>query len=986
MPVCSACAGENPEGSRFCNLCGESLVAPSPVHEIRKTVSVLFCDVVGSTALGEATDPESLRITLAAYFGRMRGIVEKHGGTLEKFIGDAVMAVFGVPMLHEDDALRACRAAIEMQEAAPGLGMQLRIGVNTGEVVAGTSERLVTGDAVNLAARLEQAAGPGEILIGDQTFGLVRAFVQIEPAGELRVKGKAAPVVAYRLLGKAAEPERSFSTPMVGRDRELRALRESLSRAVHDRSCQLFTVLGAAGVGKSRLAAELLVGAGARVVRGRCLPYGEDITYWPVVEIVQQLGSLPEGDAAWPLRSMLRETDQPASAMEIAWGFRKLVEQEAQQRPLVVVLDDLHWASEALLDLIEHVADLSRDAPLLLLCMARPDFLERRPSWGGGKWNATALLLEPLDGPETVELLAQLGGVRDSLVPRIVEAAEGNPLFVEEMVALLRESPEGQVQVPGTIQALVAARLDQLDPVERSVLERGAIEGRVFHRGALLELSEGGGEVDGTLTSLVRKDLVRSAQPQIANEDAYRFRHLLIRDAAYDALPKAVRADLHQRFAEWLSTHGRDLIEIEEIVGYHLERAVQLLTELGRPDPGLAEVAMGHLATAGRRALWQGDRRSAGSLLQRALALTDRPAARLRIDAARCITHAPDAAIQHDAVAAAADLEGDLAGAALARVLAAYERTWVGNGSVAQLQQRAAEALPLLEATADHAGLAEVWASLANGAHNGLGEYERMELASEKARHHASLAGQPQSFLWLTSQALVLGPRPAREALAKVDALMVDHPDPRSSLDRAILLAMLDEVDEAREVARAGEARLREMGDSEIFFQAAHAEIEQIAGDGQAAATWMERAYRFGVDTDVVGTQGTYGAMWAVALCGLDRHDEAEALAAECRDVSAEDDLLSQLLWREAWALVSSHRGAHDEAERCAREAVDITARTDSPAWTGDALSVLGRVLDAAGKPDSAAAQFQKAWALYDRKQVIPLARRTRQRLDDLKR
>jgi len=985
MPVCSACGGENPEGSRFCNRCGGSLVAPSPAHELRKTVTVLFCDVVGSTALGEATDPESLRITLAAYFERMRGIVEKHGGTLEKFIGDAVMAVFGVPTLHEDDALRACRAAIEMQEAGPGLGLQLRIGVNTGEVVAGTSERLVTGDAVNLAARLEQAAGPGEVLIGEQTFGLVRAVVQIEPAVELQVKGKAAPVKAYRLTGEAAEPERIFSTPMVGRDRELRALQESLSRAVHDRSCQLFTVLGAAGVGKSRLAAELLVGAGARVVRGRCLPYGEDITYWPVVEIVQQLGSLPEGDAAWPLRSMLRETDQPASAMEIAWGFRKLVEQEAQERPLVVVLDDLHWASEALLDLIEHVADLSRDAPLLLLCMARPDFLERRPSWGGGKWNATALLLEPLDGPETVELLGRLGGVSAGLVPRIVEAAEGNPLFVEEMVALLRESPDGQVQVPGSIQALVAARLDQLDPVERAVLERGAIEGRVFHRGALVELSESGGEVDGTLTSLVRKDLVRSAQPQIAHEDAFRFRHLLIRDAAYDALPKAVRADLHQRFAQWLSTHGRDLVEIEEIVGYHLERAVHLLMELGRPDPVLAEVAMGHLAAAGRRALWQGDRRSAGSLLQRALALTDRPAVRLRIDAARCIDHAPDAAAQHAAVAVAADHEGETAGAALARVLAAYERTWAGDGSVADLERLAAEAMPLLEATADHAGLAEVWACLANGAYNGLGEYGRMERASEQARHHASLAGQPQSFLWLTSQALVLGPTPAQEALAKVDALMAEHLSPRSTLDRAILLAMLDKVDEAREAARAGEARLREMGDSEIFYGAAHAEIEQIAGDHEAASMWLEHNYRFGVDHHVSGTQGTYGAMWAVTLCTLGRHDEAEALARESRDVSAEDDLLSQLLWREAWALVSSHRGLHDEAERRAREAVEITARTDCASWAGDGLGVLGRVLEAAGRPDLAAAEFRGALAMYERKQVTPLARRMQQRLDALR-
>jgi tetratricopeptide (TPR) repeat protein len=382
--------------------------------------------------------------------------------------------------------------------------------------------------------------------------------------------------------------------------------------------------------------------------------------------------------------------------------------------------------------------------------------------------------------------------------------------------------------------------------------------------------------------------------------------------------------------------------------------------------------------------LWQGDRRSASSLLQRALALTDRPAIRLRIDAARCNHHAPDAAAQHAAVAAAADVQGETAGAALARVLEAYERTWVGDGSVADLERLAAQAMPLLEAAADHAGLAEVWACLANGAYNGLGQYERMERASEQARHHASLAGEPQSFLWLTSEALVLGPRPAQEALAKVDALLVDHPSPRSSLDRAILLAMLDEVDEAREAARAGEARLRELGDVEVFYAAPHAEIEQIAGDLEAAAGWMERMYRFGVDHHVSGTQGTYGAMWAVTLCALDRHDEAAALARDSRDVSAEDDLLSQLLWREAWALVNSHRRAHDEAERRAREAVDISARTDSLAWLGDAHGVLGQVLEAAGKPDLAAAEYRKAWAVYDRKQVIPLARRMRQRLDAL--
>ena len=984
MPVCAGCGGENPEGSRFCNGCGASLAAPAPVDETRRTVSVLFCDVVGSTALGEATDPESLRAMLAAYFERMRDIVESHGGTVEKFIGDAVMAVFGVPLLHEDDALRACRVAVEMQDAAPEIGMDLRIGINTGEVVAGTSERLVTGDAVNLAARLEQAAGAGEVLIGDQTFALVRGVVEVEPAGQLQVKGKAAPVTAYRLVGEAGQTERIFSTPMVGRDRELRALRDSLDRAVHDRSCQLYTVFGPAGVGKSRLAAELLVGAGARVVRGRCLSYGEDITYWPVVEIVKQIGSLPEGDAAWPLRSMLREIDQPASVMEIAWGFRKLVEQQAQEHPVVVVFDDLHWAGEPLLDLIEHVADLTRDAPVLLLCMARPELLERRPSWGHRRSNATALLLEPLDETETVELLAQLGGVDADLVPRIVEAAEGNPLFLEEMVALVRDSPDGQVHVPGTIQALVAARLDHLDPVERSVLGRGAVEGRVFHRGALLAMSGGEGELDVPLMSLVRKDVVRSDRPQIADEDAYRFRHLLIRDAAYDAMPKAVRADLHQRFASWLSDHGAGLVEIEEILGYHLESATRLLAELGRPDSGLADAATRHLSAAGRRALWQGDRKGASSLLQRALALSDHPPVRLRIDAARCIEDAAEAARQHASAAVAADQEEDRAGAALARVLSTYEAVWSGTGSVAELGILTAHALPLLEADGDHAGLAEVWAARANGLHNSLGQYERMEYASERARHHAHLAGQPQSFIWLTAQALVLGPTPAAEALTKVDALMADQASPRSSLDRAILLAMLDRVEEARAAARAGEARLREMGDDEIYFQAAHIEIERIAGDDEAACAWMEAAYRFGIEHQLAGTIATCGAMRAVTLCALGRHHEAEVLASECRDLSAEDDLLSQVFWREAVALVSSHRRQHDEAERLAREAVRLTRETDALLWTGDALVVLGRVLLAGGHGSAAAAAWEEAMATYDRKGVTPLARRTHQRLNTL--
>ena len=462
----------------------------APEREQRKIVTVLFCDVTGSTALGESTDPEALRALLARYFERMKGIVEAHGGTVEKFIGDAVMAVFGVPTLHEDDAQRACRAAIEMRDAFAELGISGRIGVATGEVVTGTAERLATGDAVNVAARLEQAAAPGEVLVGAETLTLARGAVIAEPVAPLTLKGKSKPVPAFRLISAHAELARSFATPMVGRETELRRLRDAFAQAVHDRSCQLFTVLGSAGVGKSRLAAEFLTAIDARAVRGSCLSYGEGITYWPVVEIIKQLDALPEGDAAAPIRSLLGESDAATSAEEIAWGFRKLIEEQAHEQPIVCVLDDLHWAEETLLDLVEHVADLSRGEPILLLCMARPELLEKRPAWGGGKWNSTTVLLEPLDAAETELLLDELGGVESGLRERVATSAEGNPLFLEEMLALVRVSGGSEISVPPTIQALLAARLDQLDPAERAVLERGSVEGHVFHQSAVQALAE----------------------------------------------------------------------------------------------------------------------------------------------------------------------------------------------------------------------------------------------------------------------------------------------------------------------------------------------------------------------------------------------------------------------------------------------------------------------------------------------------------------
>jgi class 3 adenylate cyclase len=457
--ICSNCGAGNPEGFRFCGRCAAPLAAQEPgARELRKTVTVIFCDVAGSTALGERLDAETMRQVMARYFEAMKGVIERHGGTVEKFIGDAVMAVFGVPVRHEDDALRGVRAAAEMRQAVTdlneelerdyGTALELRIGVNTGGVVTGTEERLVTGDAVNVAARLEQAASPSEVLLGEETFQLVRDAVEAEPLEPLELKGKSEPITAFRLvavLPDATVVARRAVAPMVGREQELDLLRDAFSQARRDRSCQLLTLLGAAGVGKSRLAHEFLATLeGTSVVQGRCLSYGEGITYWPVVEALKQLlGDQPQARlaelgtdelAAETILGVLGEGEAVGSTDEIAWAVRKLFEAAAGDQPLVVAIDDVHWGESALLDLIEHVAVLSRDASMLLLCMARPELLDHRPAWAGGKLNATTVLLEPLAAPETDRLIDNLAGARldTELRARINEAAEGNPLFVEE--------------------------------------------------------------------------------------------------------------------------------------------------------------------------------------------------------------------------------------------------------------------------------------------------------------------------------------------------------------------------------------------------------------------------------------------------------------------------------------------------------------------------------------------------------------------------
>jgi class 3 adenylate cyclase/tetratricopeptide (TPR) repeat protein len=951
--------------------CAAALAAGSPAREVRKTVTVLFCDLAGSTALGESIDPEALRGLLGRYFERMSGIVESHGGTVEKFIGDAVMAVFGVPVAHEDDALRACRAAVEMRDALPALGIRGRIGVNTGEVVTGTAERLVTGDAVNVASRFEQAAAPGEVLLGETTYALAREAVVAERVEPLELKGKSTPLPAFRLVSLLNAPERSHSSRFVGREIELALIREAWQRAQAHSRCELVTVVGDAGVGKSRLVTEALTVIDARVVRGRCLPYGEGITYWPVVEVLKQLAVLPSDPiAASAIQSVLGESDIGRSGDEIAWAFRKLLEEQA---PLVCVLDDIQWGDETFLDLIEGTALLSVGAPLLLLVMARPELVDLRPTW------PASLRLEPLPAEQAETLIGD--AVPADLRERIAQAAGGNPLFISEMLEMAAEN--AQVEVPPTLKALLAMRLDQLDDAERFVLERGSVEGEIFHRSAVQALAPEEQQVTTRLAALVRRQLIRPERAQLAGDDGYRFRHLLIRDTAYDALPKAVRADLHRRFADWLDQHGQGLVERDEIVGYHLEQAARYLVELGRRDTALSGRAGERLAAAGRRAYWRLDIRSAQALLERAAALAE-PGVRLLVDLALSYEDTPPTSLQFLARAVErAEVDGDPAGVALARALAARASLDMLTTSVDEQEQLALAALPLLEAAGDHAALSVVWLSLADGAYNFRGRFADAEHAAEEAVRHAALGGR-RTYPYFVPVALHVGPRSASEALQRLDELAADYPHPAIDLRRAVILAMLDRVEEARKLVEISVGQTQDFSVYELRILPLLAEIEELDGNHEAAAELLRIVCDRLVEHGSTALLSTVAPQRGRLLCALGRYDEADRLAAQGHDLGDGDDATQQALWRQTAALVHAHRGEHNVAERLARDAVSIIATTDSTARHGDAAFDLGVVLESAGRLGQAAAAYRQALELYERKGVVPLARRTRERLATL--
>ncbi len=986
-------------------------------------MTALFSDVTGSTTMGDRLDPESMRRVLARFFEVARGVIEAHGGTVEKFIGDAVMAIFGVPVLHEDDALRAVRAAHELHQAlgllndelsrSHGVALELRTGVNTGEVVTGTEERLATGDAVNVAARLQQLASPGEVLLGEQVVRLARGSVAVTEVGLRELKGKSHPVPVYRLVAvteAAADAARRHDAPLVGRTHELHILSDAFGRVVRDRSCGLFTLLGAAGVGKSRLVEEFVPTIDATVVRGSCLSYGEGITYWPVVQVVKALVSsgsdvtalLSEDRAvAAGIAALFGEAEAATSSSEIAWAVRKVLERVAAARPVVVIFDDLHWGEPTLFDLVEHVTDLSRSAPIFLLCVARPELMERRAGWGGGKLNATAVLLEPLDDEETDTLIEVLCGsglhLSEELRDKVRHVAGGNPLFVEETLTLVAEAKTGDIEVPPSVHALLAARLDQLESKELRALERGAVEGQTFHLGAVLALSPTEPEVPSCLVGLVRKDLIRPDRPTLPGDDAYRFRHLLIRDAAYDGLAKSVRADLHVRLAHWLTQAAPDLVELDEIAGYHLEQAVRYRAELGPLDDAandIAAAASEHLRSAGLRALDRGDMPAGINLLERARLRAHDLDIPLELTLAEAYWYAGrmDDAQAHAAAAAdRAKAVGDELGELEVRLCAVSYLMSVDPHSASQeIAAVIEEAHEAFDDTDDDVALACLWWAVSWNEHHHCHFGAAFE-AALKARRHADATGLrafARASRDVASAALLYGPTPVGEGLGWLAEMEQASPfyEPVVDLFRAWLLTDIGSLDEARLLLTASYGACVERGELTLASQCMWASsiVEAAAGDHIEA----ERAARQACEElERLGERGflsTVDCHLAQCLYHLGRYEESEKWARTGLELGASDDIATQVMAARVLAKLAARRGEEEEASALGRRSVSLAETTDSPMFRGETLFDLAEVHHILGDDGEARTCLSSAIEQFELKGATAWVEQARQRLVDL--
>jgi class 3 adenylate cyclase/tetratricopeptide (TPR) repeat protein len=1062
MIECSACGARAADDARFCASCGARL-SPAVEHRVReqrKTVTAVFIDIVGSTALASRLDPEALRAVMSRFYNVMRGEIERHGGRVDKFIGDAVVAFFGVPVAHEDDALRAVRAAAGMRAALAvlndeldqrfGVRLQTRTGVNTGDVLAGDvsrSDTFTVGDAVNVAARLEQAAAPGEVVLGETTYQLVRHAARIEQIGSLAVKGKDDPLPAYRLVDVAEHAPsmpRRLDSPLIGRDVELHRAATAFETVARERTCHLLQILGAAGAGKSRLAAEVIdqVETRATVWYGRCLSYGEGITFWPLVEIIRgaagivdvdsaadvidKLGKLVEGDddatlIADRLAVVIGAVPGAAGADEISWAVRKLFEAAARRQPLLVVLDDVHWAEPTLLDLVDRVVEWTRHAPIMVMCIARPEILDRRPSWAVRGHDATTIHLEPLTDDDSATLIdTLLGGssLQPELRSRIITAAEGIPLFVEEMLGMLIDSGRlrrvddgwqtvgglDDIAIPPTIRAVLTARLDALPAEERRILEAAAVVGKEFWREAVAvisphELREGAGLL---LDELLRKDLVVPEWSAIRGEEGFRFRHILIRDATYEAIPKVDRAAMHEQFAAWLADAYRGrAAEVDEIIGYHLQEAHRNRVALGPPDEtarALAERSAGHLLAAGRRALDRNDFHGATNLLSRAHALSETAGAELLLAYGSALAHSGSLSRALEMLRSAVEAAAGAGDAGLAWHARIEELSWraqvdTGAGVSTEILATVPDAVQRFEHLGDDAGAARAWLSIA-AAHNVLGHHADALEAAERALDFAERAGDDGLVLDAYRRigaAVIWGPLPLSEAEQRYGDLLdrIGGGPLRKVAATELVAALktqLGHVDEGRALIAKARALYNELGDR--LFSAKAAMIEHRGPLGEDDFATAEQIV--GEACDILEAAGerswlsTSLAVWASTLYALDRLEDAYRATVKSEQAGSADDAVTQAYWRAERAKVLARWGRGEEAIALVRDAIRILDATDGVLEQADVYVAFGEVHRVLGHADEARDAWVEAVARYEAKGAAPFARQIRVRLTQL--
>ncbi len=982
-----------------------------PMRSGRRTVTVLFADVSGSTELGETLDPEALRDLMSTFFEEMRGAIERHGGTVEKFAGDEVMAVFGAPVAHEDDALRAIRAADDMLTAVQaldealerdrGVRFRLRIGINTGEAVAGQASAggtFVTGSAVNIGKRLQELAEPGDAVLGEATLRLVRDAVEVEPLGPVVLRGSSEPLEAYRLLSVQADAPgvaRAFDSPFVGRHDELGALRLALDVARTERRCRLVALIGNAGIGKTRIAREFVESLeDARVLVGRCVPYGDGATYLPLVDalrdVLPELEQALEEEVMERIAALVSGSETPATSGDTAWAVRRSFESLARERPLVVIFDDVHWAEPTFLDLVEYLAAWTDDAPILLLALARPDLLDERPTWADPEVGVATLRLGPLDGDDTRSLVANLAGesVGEDQRNRVVELAEGYPLFAEQLVAWIEESGEDDdlATVPATIEALLASRLDRLDLDERAVLERAAVVGREFWRGAVTALSPQDelAAVNRHLMSLVRKGLVRRAPSDLPREDALRFHHVLIRDVAYAGIPKSVRAELHERAADWLEKRAD---EPNEVVGYHLEQAHGYRSELGPVDRAvrrLGSEAGERLGRAGVRALARGDSRAAVNLLARATSLLPSgEALRLELLAELGVAYrlAGELTSASEALAVAID-EAHSVGDRRLELRAELEQHAVRlisepEGAAVRLVELGERAVPVFEAVGDERALGRAW--YLTGFVQGSFYCRNLvwEQSLERALGHYRRAGWPTTTLLQgVCSALYFGPRPVSEALRRCDELLAHEVTDRVGeahviVWRAGLEALRGEFDAARDAverARHTYIELWQPVTAAVSCDQVAGMVEMLAGDYEGA----ERIWRSSAEE--LQRRGEFAhltnraAELADALWSQGQYPEAEEWTRIALEHSDSDDISAEFTWRSIRAKVLAQSGDHAAAGELIGRALTLVDSTDCINQRANVRLDHAHVLQLAGRADAAADAASAARSLYEEK------------------